>query len=64
MLNTRPGYNVFLKLRHLGTQDPLPALHCGLNGTIEWLTETAALSLQVNEGNGLGHKSPKKECKF
>jgi hypothetical protein len=29
-----------------------------LNGAIERLTQTAALSLQVNEGNGLGHKSP------
>ena len=55
MLHPGPGCDVLFELRNLRAQYPLSAFHRGLDRSIQRRAKTAALGLQVDEGDCVGH---------
>ncbi len=56
VFHARPCGDVLLELRHLRTQNPLAAFHGGLDGGFQRRAQAAALGLQINKGDGIGHE--------
>jgi hypothetical protein len=55
VLDPRPGRQIALQLAHLRAQDPLPALDGGFDSGLQRRSQAAALGLQIDELDRVGH---------
>ena len=56
VLHAGPLRDVLFELRHLRTQNPLAAFHSRLDGSLQRRAQAAALGLQIDKGDGVGHE--------